>query len=204
MIEAHPGPGRPRDEALGGRVIDAAIGLLMSSGYDEVSIEAVARSAEVSRTAIYARWAGLPDLLFDATMAARAQVSSARSADELAVPDTGTLRGDLLAVIQQGNEIFDVLESVGVLRGILADAIRHPHLGERLRNELFEPDEVRYRIIFERAAERGELDPVRCPDPDLVPQLLVGMAIQRRMLTHRAFDDAVASAVVDLVLDGLT
>lgn len=198
-----PGPGRPRDEDISHRVIGATVALLVEQGYDRVTLEAVARRAEVSRTAIYARWPGLPDLLFDATMAARAQVSTSVSAEELDVPDTGSLRGDLLALVHQGNEIFDVLDAVGVLQGILADAIRHERLAERLRSELLEPDEARYRVIFERAVDRGELAPGRLPDPDLIPQILIGLAVQRRLLTRRGFDDAVAHAVVDLLLDGL-
>ena len=177
--------------------------LLIEVGYHDVTIEAVARRAGVSRSAVYARWPGLPDLLFDATMAARAQVSTAASADELVVPDTGSLRGDLLALVQQGNEIFDVLEAVGVLRGLLADAILHPHLADRLRAELFEPDERRYRVIFDRAVERGEVDRDRLIDPDLIPQLLLGTAVQRRLLSRRAFDDSMAANVVDIILNGI-
>ena len=203
MSDGGRGPGRPRDEDLSGRVVAATIEQIVDVGYGSVTIEAVARRAGVSRTAIYDRWPALPDLLFEATMAARSQVPSARTPDDLEVPDTGSLSGDLIALVEQGNAIFDALEEAGVLHGILADAIRHPHLADRLRTELLEPDEQRYRAIFDRATERGELAPAPAGTHDVVPQLLVGLAVHRRLLSRRPLDDELTATVVDLLVDGL-
>ena len=183
-------------------MIAATIQQILDVGYESVTIEGVARRAGVSRTAIYDRWPALPDLLFEATMAARSGVPGA-TPGELDVPDTGSLAGDLVAVVEQGNAIFDALETVGVLHGILADAIRHPHLADRLRTELLEPDERRYRAIFERAVGRGELAPAPEGAYDTVPQLLAGFGVHRRLLTRRPLDHELTRQVVALIVEGL-
>lgn len=60
-------PGRPRDEGIGGRVVDAALKVLASStSSEEITIGAIVAVSGVSRAAIYRRWASREALLADA------------------------------------------------------------------------------------------------------------------------------------------
>lgn len=192
--------GRPRDESLTARIIDATLAALAEHGYAGTTVEGVARRAGVSRPTVYKRWPLLADLLLDATLAARSR-APAYVTGEMAAPDTGTLRGDLRELARQGTAILDVLADAGLLEGLVADAIRHPHVGDRLRDELLAPDEEAVGAIVDRAVERGEL----ATGGDLavrLPQVLLSYALLRRLLLDDPPTPADFDALVDLLCDG--
>ncbi|AQA26052.1 bacterial regulatory, tetR family protein [Rhodococcus sp. MTM3W5.2] len=60
------GPGRPRDPQVDRSVLDATIALLVESGYQKTTIQAIARRAKVSAPAIYRRWATREMIIEDA------------------------------------------------------------------------------------------------------------------------------------------
>lgn len=194
-------PGRPRDERLTERILTATLGLLIEHGYDDLTIEGIARAADVSRSTVYKRWPLLADLALDATLMARQQAPQYAGGD-LLVPDTGSLRGDLLALTIEGTRVLDGLDAAGILRGLIADSIRHPHVGERLQAEILGPDEDRYVEIFRRAVARGEMR----DDVDvslLVPQLLSSFGIFRRVAVQRTPTQDTFELIVDVILRGL-
>ena len=94
--------GRPRDDAREQAILDAAIDLVAEIGYDAMSIEAVAARAKSSKATIYRRWPGKAELV--------AEAMRRRSEPVLEdLPDTGSLRGDLLALVQR---MFDSINGV--------------------------------------------------------------------------------------------
>src|SRR5215475_466986 len=80
--------GRPRDPALEAAILDATQDLLIEHGFAATTVEAVARAAGTGKAAVYRRWPAKIDLVVAAVQALQSPPS---------VPDTGTLRGDLLA-----------------------------------------------------------------------------------------------------------
>src|SRR5579863_5183615 len=93
LAEVVPRGGRPRDDAREQAILDAAIDLLAEVGYEAMSIEAVAVRAKSSKATIYRRWPGKAELVADAIRR--------RTEPTLAdLPDTGSLRGDLLALVE--------------------------------------------------------------------------------------------------------
>ena len=94
--------GRPRDDAREQAILDAAIDLVAEIGYDAMSIEAVAARAKSSKATIYRRWPGKAELVAEA-MRRRSR------AGPRGLPDTGSLRGDLLALVQR---MFDGMNGV--------------------------------------------------------------------------------------------
>src|SRR3954454_23803426 len=82
-------PGRPRDPEMERRVQLAACQVYGRLGWSGFSIEAVAREAAVGKASIYLRWADKRSLLVDALAATLIHPGDA---------DTGTLRGDLVAL----------------------------------------------------------------------------------------------------------
>lgn len=79
-------------------LLDAAWAELTERGYDDLTIDAVANRAGTSRAVLYRRWPGKQDLLLAALIH---QVKS----DVVAAPDTGSLRGDMLALLRRANEV---------------------------------------------------------------------------------------------------
>jgi AcrR family transcriptional regulator len=78
--------GRSREAAI----LDAAVELIAETGYERVSVDAIAARARASKATMYRRWAGKAELVADA-LRRRAE------GDAAAPPDTGSVRGDLLA-----------------------------------------------------------------------------------------------------------
>ena len=81
---------RPRIEGeREAEILDAALELLASSGYDRLTMDAVASAAKASKATLYRRWDTKAELVVDA-------LSRAKGAPQLEPIDTGSLRGDLI------------------------------------------------------------------------------------------------------------
>lgn len=62
--------GRPRNAEVDRRILDASMDLFIRAGWQDFSIDEVARRAQVGKASIYLRWHDKADLLFDALSAA--------------------------------------------------------------------------------------------------------------------------------------
>src|SRR5579884_4007198 len=86
-------PGRPLDPAVAPAVLAAVVELVSERGYEGTTLDAVAARAGVTKPAIYRRWpGGKQELVAGAVAAMRREVTPP--------VDTGSLRGDLLALVQ--------------------------------------------------------------------------------------------------------
>ena len=86
----HRGPGRPRDASRDEAILTATVALLRRRGYPGLTIEGVASEAGVGRPTIYRRWASREALVLDA---------AATLVPQPDVPDTGSVRDDLIALM---------------------------------------------------------------------------------------------------------
>ena len=84
--------GRKRDESLDEVILDAAIDILAETGYDRMTMDMVATRAKTGKATIYRRWSSKARLVRDALVS-----MSSQSVELKKLPDTGTLKGDLLA-----------------------------------------------------------------------------------------------------------
>lgn len=89
-------PQRRRGQALENALLDAAWDELTERGYDDFTVDGVAARARTSRAVLYRRWPGKPELVHAALIAAI-------NRDPLVVPDTGSLRGDVISLLRQAN-----------------------------------------------------------------------------------------------------
>jgi AcrR family transcriptional regulator len=176
MVTRRPGG---RSEQVRVKVLDSALAQLLDAGYDGLSIRDVARAAGVAETTIYRRWPTTHDL----AAAAIAHLAHA----ENPIPDTGTLDGDLRALLSQ---IFDLLRRPEVARILRAAAALD---GERsdaaeARKSFWRSRFAGSAQIVDRAVERGELRVGA--DPDELIEFLVAPAYLRLLLLDRPIDDA--------------
>ena len=88
---AAPRRGRPRSEQADRSILQAAAELLAERGLGGMSIEEVAARAGVGKTTIYRRWTSRGTLALDAFLT--------EFQGQQPLPDTGSLRGDLLAAL---------------------------------------------------------------------------------------------------------
>jgi AcrR family transcriptional regulator len=184
-----PRAGRPRDAAREQAILDAAIQLLAEVGYEAMSIEAVAVRAKSSKATIYRRWPGKAELVADA-MRRRTEPAL----EDL--PDTGSLRGDLLTLTQR---MFDGMEGMdgGLMCGLAVAVRGDAEFGRLLAAHTHEHKLRSVAEILSRAEARGELPPGA--DPNLILQVAPGVVLFHQMSGER-LDRAFAEHLVDRVL----
>jgi AcrR family transcriptional regulator len=156
-----PGKTRRRGGKLEDALLDAAWDELQSVGYRRLTIEAVAERAGTSRAVLYRRWRNRPDLVI-AAMRHRAPMLSGE------IPDTGELRGDVIAVLQR---MSDRLTEVGAetVYGILGDYLGDPDLFARVQTQVLHIGADVMSTILARAADRGEARPGISPRIARIP-----------------------------------
>jgi AcrR family transcriptional regulator len=87
---------RRRGAELEDAILDAAWEQLVAEGYEHFTMETVAARAEASKPVLYRRWKTRDELL-------RAAVRRQGNESARPIPDTGTLRGDVLALLADAN-----------------------------------------------------------------------------------------------------
>ena len=147
----HPHSGgrtRRRGAALEAALLDAAWDELRATGYQAMTMEAVADRAGTSRAVLYRRWPKRAELVV-ATLRRHRPVLSGE------VADTGSLRGDVLALLTRAS---DRLTAIGpeTVYGLLGDYLADAELFDHLRGDILQTGTEATTAILKRAAERGE------------------------------------------------
>ncbi|MFI9175942.1 TetR/AcrR family transcriptional regulator [Streptomyces lincolnensis] len=144
---------RRRGAALEADLLDAAWAELKAVGYSRLTMEGVAARARTGKQVLYRRWSTRADLV----VAALRHHQGGSIGDR--VPDTGSLRGDVLAVLRL---MADRQREIGqdVVHGLLAE------IGEQ-RVEVVGIMRNVMTTLLERAAERGEI-----PTAEVSPRIM--------------------------------
>jgi AcrR family transcriptional regulator len=185
--ESGPG-GRRRDGSRDDALRLAALQLLAETGYDGITMDAVAERARAGKGAIYRRWRGKADLVVDALVHANPL------ADEI---DTGSLAGDLRMLAARMTGPDSPLD-LQVIIGMASALPRDTELRTAFREQLIAPRMAAMQRIFQRAADRGEIPPVR--NLELVVSLLPAVLVHKALLSGAVPDASFAQTVVDDVL----
>ncbi len=166
----------------------AALELLAEQGYDCMTIDALAARAHASKVTIYRRWAGKAELVVDA-------LSSLKGVPD--VPDTGSLRGDLEAMVRQATS-RDSQFDAQLMAGLVTALARDDELRQVFRERLVDPRMGTLRQVFERAAARGEIPSDR--NLDLLVRVFPALAVQHLLIFGETVDREFAARVIDDVL----
>jgi AcrR family transcriptional regulator len=171
-------------------ILDATISVLCEVGYDRLTMDQVAAQAHASKATLYRRWDTKAELVVDAVVRAKAM-----PADE--PPDTGSLRGDLMADTCGPSGWAETLP-MSVLAGLITAVNADTHLRDLWQERFLEPRLVRNRIIFDRARSRGEIpDDV---DIDLLGTLLPSTCSFRALVVGQPVDEAFVASIIDSVM----
>jgi len=184
---------RRRGAELETAILDAARDELLARGYAGFTIEGVAERAATSRHVVYRRWRTREEL---ALAALRHDVGPGTAP----VPDTGSLRGDLIAVMVRANEtrmstaaLFSMhLGAFYQETGMTPDTLRSELLGGRAGSS---------EVIIERAIARGEVDPA-----GLTPRrrsVAADLFRHEVIMTLKPVPRSVIEEIVDIALDAL-
>ncbi len=144
---------RRRGAALEAALLDAAWDELCAAGYPGFTLDGVAARAGTSRPVLARRWSNRAELVV-------AAIRHHNAAAALDLPDTGTLRGDVLALLQQMSA--SASQITGVLSLVIADYYGATGLPlSDLRERALAGTPSRMAAVIQRAVERGEIDPAR-------------------------------------------
>lgn len=172
-------------------VLKATLQAVVEHGADAVSISEIARQAAVHDTSIYRRWPTKDHLLLDALLD--------YSESTLPIPDTGTLRGDL---VEFATEVSAYLASpLGrTLTRAMAVAGDADDL-DAARAQFWKSRLDLASAMIERAKVRREV-PTDL-DGATALELVIAPLHFRALLTHQAIDEQAIGQLVDLLLAGL-
>lgn len=186
--QAGNGQTRRRGAELEQAILDAAWEQLIAEGYEHFTIDTVAARARTSKPVLYRRWKTRDDLL-------RATVRHIGAASAPSIPDTGTLRGDLLALLANANSttrnpvaalVSSMLGSYYNQTGPTPAELREAFLSQR---------GSAVEQVVNRAVERGEVDPAR-----LTPRIIAlpfDLFRNEMMMTLKPVPDHVLRQIVD-------
>ena len=183
MAIAAPQRGRPRDPQRRQAILDAALKLVAEVGYDRTTVDAIATKAGVSKPTLYRRWPhGKPELIADAIRERREETGH--------TPDTGSLRGDLLALvaIQTGQLLDDIHLACGLLTALRTS----PELSSLMQDQVIEEERARFAEVLARAG-------ITQPTP-LFADIAGALVFTRVTITGEPVDHAFAEELVDHVL----
>jgi AcrR family transcriptional regulator len=184
-----PHRGRPRDPSCDTAILEATIELLAEQGYDRMSVDAVAGRAGVSKPTIYRRWPDGKEQLVSAAVAAC-------KADEF-IPDTGTLRGDLVASLEQ--MISGMRENAHLAAGLTQRLRESPQLAQLFREQIVAEKRQRFEEVVRRGVDRGELAGMP-RDCTLISELGPSVVHSRALILGEPLDRRFVNQFVDHVL----
>ena len=180
---------RRRGTELESAILDAAWEQLIDEGYEHFTVDTVAARARTSKPVLYRRWKTREDML-------RATVRHRGAANSLPAPDTGTLRGDLLALLTDANTdhnpmaalVSSMLGSYYNQTGPTPAELRDAFLSQRDSASVVEQ-------VVNRAVQRGEVDPAR-----LTPRIIdlpFDLFRNEMLMTLKLVPDHVLRQIVD-------
>ena len=192
-VEA-PAPrlGRKRDHTRDPEILDAAIDVLAECGFEGMTIDMVAARAKAGKATIYRRWPSKADLVLDAVACMKAA-----DLDPERLPDTGTLRGDLVAMIRP-RSIEEGERKLRIMGGLFGMISTSPELAAAAHEAIIEPRLAVNRLFLQRAIDRGEVAADR--DIDLLARVASGMAAFRMLVEQQPLDADYLLSLIDHVI----
>jgi AcrR family transcriptional regulator len=171
-------------------ILQATLELLAESGYDQLTIDAVAARARCSKATIYRRWPGKAALVITAVRRHAGQPA-------LAAPDTGGLRSDLLAALQVMRSSLSGQDAALIL-GLLIAMHRDPELAGAVREQVLQAKREVFGAVIARATARGDVP--AATDAALLAEIGSAVLFSRLLVTGEPLDDAFTEHLVDAVL----
>ncbi|HZN84398.1 MAG TPA: TetR/AcrR family transcriptional regulator [Mycobacterium sp.] len=180
---------RRRGDELDTAIRDAVLKLLATNGPAGVTMEAVAAAARTSKPVLYRRWPDSGSLLRDTLL----RMATAAIPHE----DTGSYRGDMLAILRGWAALFSGPAAPAV-QALIA-AMAHDHeLAAAFREDVIGWRKKEMAALLSRGIARGD---VRADVPvEIARELGQSVLWHRLLVTGDPIDDDLVVQLVDEVL----
>jgi len=190
MTQTSQQPGkarRRRGATLEAALLEAAWDELMAVGYASLTMEGVAARARANKTVIYRRWSTRRELVMAALRHHKTSIE---------VPDTGSLRGDVLALMRAASERH--AELAGVISVLQADYYQETGLPPAaLRERTPGGASQIMELLLRRAIDRGEIDAGRITPR--IARLPIDLAHHDMTMTLAPMTEAALVEIVDTI-----
>jgi AcrR family transcriptional regulator len=199
LVETNLPEAPPRRRASGAALMQPAVTNALTRalfeewarvGYGALSLEAVARRAGVGKAALYRRWPSKLAMVSDRLE----QVG----VDLAEVPDTGSLAGDVRALLKSVRRLLRHPLVRRILPDLHAEMSRSPELARAIRERTQVARRARAATIFRRAIARGEVSPDL--DVELANDALAGLIYWRMIVIGRRVESAYLEKLACFIL----
>jgi AcrR family transcriptional regulator len=173
-------------------ILDATLEVLAEVGYTGLTMDMVATHAKAGKATVYRRWPSKTELILDAI----ARLKSSQ-VDLQKLPDTGTLRGDLLGIFQP--EPADQAERrLQIMAGLSSVLSSDLEFADAANAAVVEPWAEAHLIFLQRAVARGEIS--ASSDIMTLSRLIPSMAAYRALIQRKPFEREFLTSMVDSVV----
>ena len=176
MIEVRKG--RPRSESARRAILEASRDLIAETGYDGMTIEAIAARAGVGRATIYRWWRSKATIVADAVIEGHIQLPP------VVIPNTGSLAADLKAWTSTTSEMLTDSRAHQIVRALASAASEDNREADLLYEHITGP---LYRTLVTRlecGRVAGQL--LENSDPLAVADALIGTALFQTLTRQNA------------------
>ena len=180
--------GRPRDPSRDGVIRAAILRLLADVGYGALTMDAVASEAGVGKATIYRRWRTKQDLVVDTI--------SDLNRDQASPPDTGSLEGDVRAMLQALLGIVSGPAGAATL-SLLSTVAHEPALADAFRRGPLVEWRKAFETVWSRAQGRGEVS--ADSSGALISEATSGPIVQRWLLTGEPVDESYVEEIMQRI-----
>jgi AcrR family transcriptional regulator len=164
---------------------------MAEDGVHDLRVDDVARHAGVGKAAIYRRYRSKDELVGAAVAAL---------VNNIAVPDTGSTREDLLELMRQAVTVYADPIAAGVMPSLVAEVRRNRELARAVREGFLAGRREALAEVLRRGVERGDLRADL--DFELALDVLGGALFYRLLVTGGPIDQQLAAEVVELIVRG--
>ncbi|WP_264005250.1 TetR/AcrR family transcriptional regulator [Mycolicibacterium sphagni] len=191
-VRPEPVRGRPRNPRTDSDIMAATRRLLTDVGYDQVSMESIARAAGVSRPTIYRRWPSKAHVVFEAAFGTDSGTTG--------LPRSGDFETDLREFVRGAVAFWREPVVEAATMGILAERRRDSEL--HIRTQQLLDDRIRAELgaLVRDGAEQGVVRPDI--DTDTLFNVLVGTTFYGALVDGRDDTDRLVDTLCSLVMQG--
>lgn len=172
-------------------ILNAALAALVENGYNGTNMNDIAARAGVGKAAIYRRWSSKAALITDALVYWRPDLMSHETTD------TGSLTGDLDAVVERAARTDDNSAPNDLVLRVALEALHDPQLSTALDDLMLLRGRRKMTTILQRAVERGEISADR--DLSLIADVLTAMGLVR-VMSGQCMDAGYLRQVIDTLV----
>jgi AcrR family transcriptional regulator len=185
-------PGRPRDNAVRDRILNAGIDLLQEVGFNNATCDAIAERSGASKATIYRWWPNKAAVLIDGFVE--------RLTPQLPIHDVSTLEEYVTVNIRQFTQVL--MGDYGRLfAAVIAASQSDPDVHSAFLSHWIKPRRALFRVLLDRYQSQGLLP--EAYDFDQVLDLMYGPLLFLLMVRHGELTLGYAENLARMVLNGL-